>query len=81
MTNQEAQAKLTEVMEKFLDLACKKLPDDVYEKLKECRDSETSEMQKVIYGSPLLSGHGTAAFLYQLRRELPLYGHCGKSAS
>lgn len=49
MTNQDAQAKLTEVMERFLDLACKRLPDDVYARLKECRDSETSEMQKVIY--------------------------------
>lgn len=49
MTNQEAQARLTTLMEKFLDVACKKLPDDVYEKLKECREAESSEMQKVIY--------------------------------
>lgn len=49
MTNQEAQARLTDLMEKFLDVACKRLPDDVYEKLKECREAETSEMQKVIY--------------------------------
>ena len=49
MTKQEAQVKLTDVMEKFLDLASKRLPDDVYAKLQECRDSETSEMQKVVY--------------------------------
>lgn len=49
MTNQEAQVKLAEVMEKFLGVACKRLPDDVYAKLAECREQETSEMQKTIY--------------------------------
>lgn len=49
MTDQEAQAKLTEVMEKFLDLTSKRLPDDVYAKLEECRNMETSQMQKVVY--------------------------------
>jgi len=49
MTNQEAQVKLAEVMEKFLGMACKRLPDDVYAKLAEYREQETSEMQKTIY--------------------------------
>ena len=49
MNHQQAQSKMTDVMEKFLNLSSKKLPDDVYDKLKECRDAETSEMQKVIY--------------------------------
>lgn len=49
MTKQEAQAVLAETMEKFLGVACKRLPDDVYEKLRECRDSETSELQRVVY--------------------------------
>ena len=49
MTNQEARDQLAKTMEKFIDLSCKRLPDDVYEKLKECREKETSEMQKVIY--------------------------------
>lgn len=49
MTHQDAQQRVTDVMEKFLGLASKRLPDDVYAKLEECRDSETSEMQKVIY--------------------------------
>ncbi|MBR2672740.1 MAG: L(+)-tartrate dehydratase subunit alpha [Oscillospiraceae bacterium] len=49
MNKQEARAVMTDVMEKFLGLACKRLPDDVYAKLKECREKETSEMQKVIY--------------------------------
>ncbi len=36
-------------MEKFLDLSCKRLPDDVYEKLKELRDGEDDPIQKVVY--------------------------------
>ena len=49
MDKQEARAKLAQVMERFIGMACKRLPDDVYAKLKELRDNETSEMQRVIY--------------------------------
>jgi len=49
MTNKEAEIRLAETMEKFINIACKRLPDDVYEKLEECRKKETSGMQKVIY--------------------------------
>lgn len=49
MTDQDARTQLTRVMEKFLDMSCKRLPDDVFAKLKECRDSETSELQRVVY--------------------------------
>ncbi len=51
MTNKEAGAVLTDVMERFLCVACKRLPDDVYEKLRQCRAAETSELQRVIYDS------------------------------
>ena len=49
MDKQTAQARIADVMEKFIGMACKRLPDDVYAKLKECREKEDSEMQKVIY--------------------------------
>ncbi|MGE4352578.1 MAG: L(+)-tartrate dehydratase subunit alpha [Oscillospiraceae bacterium] len=49
MTDPAIKEDFTQVMEKFLDLSCKVLPDDVYAKLKEMRDAEESEMQKVLY--------------------------------
>lgn len=49
MENQLAKEMLTNTMEKFLGLVCKRLPDDVFAKLEECREEETSEQQKVIY--------------------------------
>jgi L(+)-tartrate dehydratase alpha subunit len=36
-------------MEKFLALVCTRLPDDVYEKLKELRENENGDIQKVLY--------------------------------
>lgn len=45
----EAKNQLTQVMEKFLGLACKRLPDDVYDRLEELRDTEDSPIQKVLY--------------------------------
>lgn len=41
--------QFTQVMEKFLAMSCKRLPDDVYAKLREMRDAEENPMQKVIY--------------------------------
>lgn len=49
MTREEAKLKFTDVMEKFIGMSCKRLPDDVYEKLKECRDKEDSDIQEVVY--------------------------------
>ncbi len=49
MNKTEAKQALMDTMEKFLALASRRLPDDVYEKLTELRDKETSPMQKVIY--------------------------------
>ncbi len=51
MQKEEAEKKLQETMEKFMKLVSIRLPDDVLEKLKECRDKESSDMQKVIYDS------------------------------
>ena len=51
MTRAQAQSRIADVMERFLSVACKRLPDDVYEKLRQCRDSETSPLQKVVYDS------------------------------
>jgi len=44
-----AKKTFADTMEKFIDLCCKRLPDDVYAKLKECGEAEESPMQKVIY--------------------------------
>lgn len=49
MNNNEAREQLAVTMEKFIGLACKRLPDDVLGRLKECREQETSEIQKAIY--------------------------------
>ena len=49
MDKHEAKTKLANIMEKFIGMACKRLPDDVYAKLKELREREESEVQKVIY--------------------------------
>ncbi len=40
---------LAATMEKFIGLACRRLPDDVYEKLCELRAKEDQPMQKAIY--------------------------------
>lgn len=49
MTKEEARTLFTETMEKFIGLSCKRLPNDVYKKLQECRDAEDNDMQKVLY--------------------------------
>ena len=49
MTNEEAKLILSERMERFIGLAATHLPDDVLEKLAECRATETNEMQKTLY--------------------------------
>lgn len=49
MTDNQTKKIFTDIMEKFLDLSCKRLPDDVYEKLKELRDGEDDPIQKVVY--------------------------------
>ena len=48
MTNRD---RFIYTMVSFLGLACKRLPDDVLEKLNECRKTETSELQKVVYNT------------------------------
>lgn len=51
MTRAEAKERMADVMERFITVACRRLPDDVYEKLMECRDAETSQLQRVVYDS------------------------------
>ena len=49
MTNSNLLEQFTQTMEKFLSMSCKRLPDDVYAKLMELREEETTPMQSVIY--------------------------------
>jgi len=49
MTQEEAKRILSERMERFIGLAATRLPDDVEEKLAQCRDAETSPMQQTLY--------------------------------
>lgn len=49
MNNLDAKETLTATMEKFLGLTSRRLPDDVYSKLVELRESEDSPLQKVLY--------------------------------
>jgi len=51
MDKELARNRIADTMEKFLRLGAVRLPDDVYKKLKECEEKETSEMQKVLYKS------------------------------
>jgi L(+)-tartrate dehydratase alpha subunit len=53
-------------MEKFLGLACTRLPDDVYAKLEELREKESSALQKVLYD----------AYFENLRRAAELKRPC-----
>ncbi|MCP1103727.1 L(+)-tartrate dehydratase alpha subunit [Aequitasia blattaphilus] len=49
MKKQQAVAKMTDVMAKFVSYTGKILPDDVYAKLEELRSKETSELATTIY--------------------------------
>ena len=49
MNREEAAERLSERVERFIGLAATRLPDDVLEKLAECRSKETDPMQKRIY--------------------------------
>lgn len=49
MTQEDSKKILSNRMEKFIALSATHLPDDVYEKLEECRRNETDEMQKTLY--------------------------------
>lgn len=51
MNHTEGKKILAETMEKFIALAARRLPDDVYEKLREVGAKETNEMQKALYQS------------------------------
>ena len=51
MTDPAIKEDFIQVMEKFLSLSCKILPDDVYAKLKEMREAEESPIQEVLYGA------------------------------
>ena len=51
MTKDGARTILADVMERFLGVACKRLPDDVYAKLRECAQGETSPLQRAVYES------------------------------
>jgi L(+)-tartrate dehydratase alpha subunit len=43
--------KFTALLEKFIALACIRLPDDVFARLEEMRDAEDSPLQKTLYDS------------------------------
>jgi len=49
MTRNEARKNLADTMEQFIALSARRLPDDVFNKLEECREQETTPMQKVLY--------------------------------
>ncbi len=49
MSSQQAVQKMTDVMAKFVAYTGKVLPDDVYDKLAELREKETSELATTIY--------------------------------
>lgn len=51
MTHEDAKQRFTDIMEKFIGMSSKRLPDDVYAKLKECGEKEDSDIQKVIYNA------------------------------
>ena len=49
MTDNKTKEQFIEIMEKFMDMSCKRLPDDVYQKLEELRETEDDPIQKVLY--------------------------------
>lgn len=49
MDNKKWISTITEIMAKFIDVAGKRLPDDILTKLKELRDREDSELAKLVY--------------------------------
>lgn len=49
MSNKKAVEKMTDIMAKFVAYSGKVLPDDVYAKLEELRNKETSELSTTIY--------------------------------
>ncbi|MDR0584955.1 MAG: L(+)-tartrate dehydratase subunit alpha [Treponema sp.] len=51
MTGERAKEQFTITMEKFIGLACVRLPDDVYARLEEMRAREDSPLQRAIYDS------------------------------
>jgi L(+)-tartrate dehydratase alpha subunit len=51
MTTELAKDRFITAMEKFIGLACIRLPDDVMERLVEMRDREDSPMQRALYDS------------------------------
>jgi len=51
MTDPAIKEQFIQTMEKFMGLACVRLPDDVYSRLSELRANEDAPMQRVIYDS------------------------------
>ncbi len=51
MTDAKITEQFTDTMEKFMGLSCTRLPDDVYNRLKEMREKEDTPMQKTLYDS------------------------------
>ena len=49
MNKEQAAAQMTDTMAKFVAYSGKVLPDDVYAKLEELREKETSPLAKTIY--------------------------------
>lgn len=51
MSRETAREQFITIMEKFIGLACVRLPDDVYARLEEMRMREDSPLQRVLYDS------------------------------
>ena len=49
MTDPQIKERFIRTMEKFTGLSCTRLPDDVYNRLKELQEKEDSFIQKVLY--------------------------------
>jgi len=51
MADPNIKEQFTQIMEKFMQLTCTQLPDDVYGRLVEMRNKEDTPIQKVLYDS------------------------------
>ncbi|MGC6176543.1 L(+)-tartrate dehydratase subunit alpha [Lacrimispora sp. 38-1] len=87
MNKDQAVAHMTDIMAKFVAYSGKVLPDDVYAKLEELRDKETSPLAKTIYDTmfenqklakeldrPCCQDTGVLQFFVKCGTQFPLIG-------
>lgn len=87
MSNKKAVEKMTDIMAKFVAYSGKVLPDDVYAKLEELRNKETSELSTTIYDTmfknqqlakelnrPCCQDTGVLQFFVKCGTNFPLIG-------